>query len=72
MRPACCGVVPELARGRDIRHAVEQGLLALVETGSFAAPGFMRPEGVVAFHTASGALFKVTLEKDEEPKGMTT
>jgi LexA DNA binding domain len=37
--------------------------------GSAAAPGFMRPEGVVIFHTASGALFKQTIEKDEEPKG---
>lgn len=68
VRPACCRVVPELARGRDIRHATEQGLLTLVERGSLAAPGFIRPEGVVAFHTANGALFKVTLEKDDEPK----
>ena len=36
--------------------------------GSVAAPGFMRPEGVVVFHTANGTLFKKTIEKDEAPK----
>jgi hypothetical protein len=68
-RPSCCGVVPVLARGMDIRECVERGLQALRDGGSVAAPGFMRPEGVVAFHTASGHLYKVTLEKDAEPKG---
>lgn len=67
-RPACCHVVPVLARGRDVSFAVAEGLDAL-RSGSVAAPGFMRPEGVVAFHSASGQLFKVTIEKDEEPKG---
>ena len=69
VRPACCGVVPELARGMDIRAAVENALTILRVGGSVAAPGFMKPEGVVAYHTASGMLFKVTLEKDEAPKG---
>ncbi len=68
-RPACCGVVPVLARGMDIRSATEEALTILRERGSVAAPGFMKPEGVVVFHSASGQLFKVTLEKDEEPKG---
>jgi len=36
--------------------------------GSYAAPGFRQPEGVVAFHAASRTLFKVTLERDQEPK----
>lgn len=67
-RPACCHVVPVLAiwNGFD---AVEMGLKKLREEGSQAAPGFMRPEGVIAFHGHSGALFKVTLEKDAEHKG---
>jgi hypothetical protein len=68
-RPACCHVVPELARGLDIRETVERALATLRTGGSVAAQGFMKPEGVVAFHTASGMLFKVTLEKDEAPKG---
>ena len=36
--------------------------------GSKAAPGFMKPEGIVIFHTKSGAVFKKTLEKDESGK----
>lgn len=70
VRPACCHVVPELARGMDIRAVVEEGLTKLRTGGSVAAPGFMKPEGVVAFHTASGMLFKVTLEGDAAPKGL--
>ncbi len=68
-RPLCCDVVPELARGMDVRAVTEEALLLLRCMGSKAAPGFMKPEGVVVFHTAASALFKVTLEKDEAPKG---
>ena len=71
VRPRCCHVVPELARGLDIRSAVDASIGILRSQGSAAAPGFDKPEGVVAFHTASGGLFKVTLEKDEAPKGRT-
>ena len=42
---------------------------ALAETGSQAAPGFMRPEGVVVFHSASGQVFKSLLDNDDQPKG---
>jgi hypothetical protein len=69
VRPACCHVVPVLATGTDIREAVEEALAKLRKRGSYAAPEFARPEGVVAFHTASSTMFKVTLERDEEPKG---
>ena len=68
-RPACCHVVPVLARGLDIRATTDEAMATLRENGSIAAPGFDKPEGVVVFHTASGQLFKVTLEKDEAPKG---
>ena len=68
-RPACCGVVPVLARGLDIRAATEEGLSILRASGSVAAPGFDKPEGVVIFHAHSKTLFKVTLEKDAEHKG---
>jgi len=40
----------------------------LIETGSVASPGFMRPEGVVVYHVAANMYFKKTIEKDEEPK----
>ena len=68
-RPACCGVVPVLYRGPFSQVAVYRALLQLTTTGSVAAPGFMKPEGVVVFHKAAGALFKVTLENDEQAKG---
>jgi hypothetical protein len=68
-RPACCDVVPTLWRG-----PFRSGMLDMVEAnlrtdGSVAAPGFMKPEGYVVFHTAANSGFKVTLERDEEWKG---
>lgn len=68
VRPACCHVVPVLAEGVQ-EVAVESALHRLRTEGSVAAPGFMRPEGIVVYHTASRSLFKVTLERDAEPKG---
>jgi len=68
--PDCCHVVPVLYRGIFTTEAVEQALDLLRERGSFASPGFMRPEGVVAYHTAGGIGFKKTLENDELPKSM--
>ena|ERR1700722_4544860 len=67
--PACCHVVPVLARYESfVVEGVNDQLNLLRERGSVAAPGFMRPEGVVVFHAASGHLFKATIEKDEERK----
>jgi RNA ligase len=67
--PLCCNVVPILAVGIGF-EPVLGALAKLRAEGSFAAPGFMKPEGVVAFHTHSRTLFKVTLERDQEPKSM--
>jgi hypothetical protein len=44
----------------------------LKEGGSVAAPGFMKPEGIVIFHTAAQWLLKKTIEKDDTPKGQIT
>lgn len=68
-RPTCCGVVPVIWRGIIRGDEVAFCLAKLRTFGSIAAPGFDKPEGIVLFHTASSQLFKVTLEKDEEPKG---
>lgn len=65
--PACCDVVPIIKIGIGV-GVVNEAVEFLRENGSVAAPGFMQPEGVVAFHTAARNLFKVTLERDEEPK----
>lgn len=66
--PSCCHVVPILATGVGLDATVARALDVLRRGGSIAAPGFMKPEGVVAFHTHSRTLFKVTLERDEEHK----
>ena len=67
VRPKCCHVVPVLHRGHLGGHIGQ--LERLRHEGSVAAPGFMKPEGLVIFHSATGQLMKVTLEGDEKPKG---
>ncbi len=68
-RPACCSVVPVLYAGLFGPKHDENMLLKLQHEGSMAAPGFMKPEGVVVYHTAAGVYFKKTIEKDHEWKG---
>lgn len=68
-RPACCHVVPELWRGNLDHLVVADHIERLRTLGSIASPGFMKPEGIVVFHVAAGALFKKTLEDDHESKG---
>lgn len=70
-RPACCDVVPVLYRGEFDTRAIMAVLSELRENGSRAAPGFMKPEGVVIFHTQGNVGFKKTLDKDDEYKGKT-
>jgi len=66
--PPCCGLVPVLYRGPFDTAAIGTQIERLKELGSVAAPGFMKPEGVVVFHTQSGVCFKKTIEKDAEGK----
>jgi len=66
--PACVGIVPILWRGEFGQLDMVYLLENLSSEGSKAAPGFMRPEGVVAFHLAGNVGFKKTIEKDEQPK----
>lgn len=68
-RPACVSCVPVLYRGPFSTEAVEVALAALEISGSRAAPGFMKPEGIVVFHAASNSMYKKTIDKDDEPKG---
>jgi hypothetical protein len=69
-RPACCEVVPTLYQGPFSYSEIRASLNRLESGGSVAAPGFMKPEGVIIWHTAARQLFKITLEKDEEPKSL--
>jgi hypothetical protein len=68
IRPACCHVVPVLYTGLFDTLQVLNALDQLLTLGSAAAPGFMKPEGVVVWHEAARVLFKKTIEKDEVPK----
>lgn len=75
IRPLCCSVVPVLWNGLfDDTTAIMNCLESLKECGSIAASqagsNFMRPEGIVIFHTAGNFGFKKTIEKDEVPKSM--
>ena len=69
MRPACCDVVPVLYWGPFNMTKITECLEDLATYGSQAAP-FDKPEGIVIFHTASGTMFKKTLEGDEAPKSL--
>lgn len=68
LAPACCHVVPVLMRWTFSDEKIAEAIDTLKRDGSVAAPGFMNPEGVVIFHSATGTLFKKTIEKDDEPK----
>lgn len=68
--PACCHLVPVLYRGPLSNTEIELSLERLRNDGSAAAPGFKKPEGIVVYHVAGNVGFKVTLEKDDEPKSL--
>lgn len=70
LRPACCGVVPVLYTGGFDMVKVHNALNMLKVLGSMVAPGFMKPEGIVIYHTAANVYFKKTIENDESPKSM--
>ena len=62
------GAVPVLYDGLFSTGAVDHAKGDLRTYGSSASPGFMNPEGVVVYHSASNMMFKSTLENDEVPK----
>lgn len=67
-KPACCHVVPVLQRHTFNTEMIDAVMYTLERHGSYASPGFMRPEGIIIFHSASGTLFKKTFEKDSTGK----
>lgn len=69
VRPVCCQVVPVLYQGPNEQVNIDYTIHLLTTEGSVAAPGFMKPEGIVIYHAASGQMFKKTLVDDEKPKG---
>lgn len=69
--PCGISVVPELDHGLFSTEIVQRNVERLRAFGSVAVPGFLRPEGLVVYHTASGQRYKVTLENDQKPKSIT-
>ena len=61
--------VPILYEGPNLPEVVENAMIVLSNNGSLASPGFMRPEGIVWWHTAGNVGFKKTFESDEKGKG---
>ena len=70
--PGCCSLVPVLWQGSfdSVSVQTEGSLFELRKYGSRAAPGFMKPEGIVIFHVAGNVGFKKTIDKDESPKSI--
>jgi hypothetical protein len=66
--PACCRLVPVLYRGEFNTIEVDRCINALKSYGSWAAPRFVDPEGIVVFHTAANVAFKKTIKNDHQPK----
>jgi hypothetical protein len=63
--------VPVLYEGLFNEFEIKLANDRLVRNGSSASPGFMNPEGIIVFHTASQTPYKITIEGDEKPKGST-
>ncbi len=68
--PECVRLVPVLYQGDFDTYAIDDAIERLRTNGSAAAPGFMRPEGIIVYHVAARMLFKKTLEKDDVPKSL--
>lgn len=68
--PSCCFVVPTIWRGVFDQFDCRACLNLLTVHGSFAAPGFRDPEGIVVYHEAAKKCFKVTVKDDEIPKSL--
>lgn len=67
-RPKCCDVVPVIGTRNFFDTAwIKAQLLILKAHGSYAAPGFMDPEGIIIYNTANGEYYKETF--DNNPKG---
>jgi hypothetical protein len=56
--------------GANLDWQIEWCLDSLYMGGSWAVDGFMKPEGIVIYHTAGNKVFKVLLEGDETPKSL--
>lgn len=67
--PKCCGLVPVLYKGIFNTWRIEELLAWLEKNGSYAAPGYLKPEGIVVFHIAGNVGFKKTIGNDGHKGG---
>lgn len=70
--PACCEVVPVIYRGMMDLMWIGMALSHLEENGSIVSRGFLRPEGIIIYHTAANQMFKITFENDDAGKNKKT
>ncbi len=57
-------VVPVIAKYAFDTDVIRDSLNVLKDKGSYAAPGFMNPEGVCVYHSAGNHIHKVTFDMD--------
>jgi hypothetical protein len=61
-------VVPVLYQGPFSDEQITSALRDLQQDGSYAAPGFMNPEGICVYHSQTRSVFKVTLDANDAGK----
>ena len=66
VRPSCCHIVPTLYTGDFNDRAIETAMYALDKHGSFAAQGFLKPEGIIVYHSGASTLFKKTFDDNHK------
>jgi len=66
--PAMSGNIP----WEKAETSIEEALVHLREVGSWAAHGYMNPEGIIIFKHSNNTLSKITLERDDEYKDKKT
>lgn len=60
--------VPVLYQGTFSEDRITSSLRELKQEGSYAAPGFMNPEGICVYHSQSKTVYKVTLDNNDAGK----
>ncbi|MFB7671324.1 RNA ligase family protein [Kitasatospora purpeofusca] len=60
--------VPVLYRGVFSEDAITEAMTDLRTGGSYAAPGFMNPEGICVYHSQSRTVYKITLDNNDAGK----
>jgi hypothetical protein len=68
-KPACCEVVPILYAGIFCTEKIKEVMNNLKINGSEFSKGYMNPEGIIIYHTASKQMYKKTFDFDEVGKG---